>query len=149
MSWIRSLGTKVALLFFLITAAAFGVIYFWVVTQPESSLEERRLRDLELVADASSLSLSQLRVSDSERPQLEKQVRGVAEATDSRVTLLLVMEDPEGRQLDRKGLILYPRTESGERLGDPNAYALARRAARTGEQQSGFGTFEEFEALRH
>jgi signal transduction histidine kinase len=142
-SWIRSLGTKVALLFFLITAAAFGVIYFWVVTQPESSLEERRLRDLELVADASSLSLSQLRVSDSERPQLEKQVRGVAEATDSRVTLLLVTEDPEGRQLDRKGLILYPRTESGERLGDPNAYALARRAARTGEQQSGFGTFED------
>ena len=36
---IRSLGNKVALLFFLITAAAFGVIYFYVVTQPESSLE--------------------------------------------------------------------------------------------------------------
>ena len=38
----------------LITAAAFGVIYFWVVTQPESSLEERRLSDLEAVAGAYS-----------------------------------------------------------------------------------------------
>ena len=61
---IRSLGNKVALLFFLITAAAFGVIYFWVVTQPESSLEERRLQDLELVADASTRSLERLQVGD-------------------------------------------------------------------------------------
>ena len=37
----RSLRNKIALLFFLITAAAFGVIYFCVVPQLESSLEER------------------------------------------------------------------------------------------------------------
>ncbi len=50
----RSLGNKVALLFFVITAAAFGVIYFWVVTQPESNLEERRLRDLKVVAESAA-----------------------------------------------------------------------------------------------
>ena len=35
MTAIRSIGNKIALLFFVITAAAFGAIYFWVVTQPE------------------------------------------------------------------------------------------------------------------
>ena len=68
----QSLGNKVALLFFLITAAAFGVIYFWVVTQPESSLEERRLQDLELVADASTRSLERLQVGDSGQRDLDK-----------------------------------------------------------------------------
>ena len=53
----RSLGNKVALLFFVITAAAFGVIYFWVVTQPESNLEERRLRDLKVVAESAAPAL--------------------------------------------------------------------------------------------
>ena len=139
---IRSLGNKVALLFFLITAAAFGVIYFWVVTQPESSLEERRLQDLELVADASTRSLERLQVGDSGQRDLDKQVRALAESTDARVTVLTVREDFEGRQLDRRGLSFLPRTDSGARLGDPRAYDLARRAVRSGEQQSGLGSFQ-------
>ena len=47
---LRSIRNKIALLFFAITAAAFAVVYLTVVTQPESDLEERRLRDLEFVA---------------------------------------------------------------------------------------------------
>ncbi|HEX2416044.1 MAG TPA: HAMP domain-containing sensor histidine kinase [Thermoleophilaceae bacterium] len=140
---IRSLGNKVALLFFLITAAAFGVIYFWVVTQPESSLEERRLRDLELVADASRFSLDQLQAGQIEPRELEREVRSLAEFTASQVTLLAVRENPEGRQLDRRGLRFYRRTDSGPQLNYPGAYDLARRAARTGEQQSAFSSFQD------
>ncbi len=138
---IRSLGNKVALLFFLITAAAFGVIYFYVVTQPESSLEERRLRDLELVATASTGTLRRLQVGDSDQPDLDRQVRALAESIDARLTLLTVREDPEGRQLDRRGLSFFPRTDSGARLAFPRAYDLARKAVRTEEQQSGFSIF--------
>ncbi len=47
---LRSLRNKLALVFFAIIAVAFSVIYFSVATQPESNLEERRLRDLELLA---------------------------------------------------------------------------------------------------
>ena len=50
LSRLRSLRNKLALVFFAITGAALAVIYFSVVTQPESNLEEKRLKDLELVA---------------------------------------------------------------------------------------------------
>jgi two-component system OmpR family sensor kinase len=139
---IRSLGNKIAILFFLITAAAFGVIYFWVVTQPESSLEERRLRDLEAVAGAFKPSIEGLR-ADPKQPSLESQVRAIADVTDSRLTLLEWKERPEGRQLDKRGLDFYARTDSGEQQAFPRAFALAARAVRTGRTQSGFGTFQE------
>ena len=77
MNRIRSLGNKIALLFFLITAAAFGVIYFWVVTQPESSLEERRLSDLEAVAGAYAGYVNRMRVGNPASSRtLERRVRG-------------------------------------------------------------------------
>ncbi len=57
---LRSLRNKLALVFFAITAVAFSVIYFSVVTQPESNLEERRLRDLELLAGIYGPSLEAL-----------------------------------------------------------------------------------------
>ena len=69
-------------------------------------------------------------------------MRALAESTDARVTVLTVREDFEGRQLDRRGLSFLPRTDSGARLGDPRAYDLARRAVRSGEQQSGLGSFQ-------
>ena len=83
---IRSIGNKIALLFFLITAAAFGVIYFWVVTQPESSLEERRLSDLEAVAGAYEGNVNRMRTGNLQTRTLEFRVRGLAEATGSRLT---------------------------------------------------------------
>ncbi len=139
---IRSLGNKVALLFFLITAAAFGVIYFWVVTQPESSLEERRLRDLEAVAGAYRGTLEQLRESDAEQPRLDRAVRGLAEVTDSRLTILAWEEDPKGRQLDLRGLEFTVRSDSGERRAVPRAENLAARAVRKGRSQSGLSDFQ-------
>ena len=129
MNGIRSLGNKIALIFFLITAAAFGVIYFWVVTQPESSLEERRLSDLEAVAGAYSGYVERMRVSDPKQPTLERRVRALADATGSRVTLLEWKERP-GRQLDRRGLDFYPRSDSGEQGVQGVRAGGARRAHR-------------------
>jgi two-component system, OmpR family, sensor kinase len=143
-SAIRSLGNKVALLFFLITAAAFGAIYFWVVTQPESSLEERRLQDLEAVAGAFQPALDRMRVENPKQPTLEGRVRALADAADARVTLWEWKEKPEGRQLDKRGLDFYVRTDSAEQTAVPrgNALALAARAVRSGRTQSGFDDFQ-------
>ena len=56
-------------------------------------------------------------------------MRALADATGSRVTLLEWKERPEGRQLDRRGLDFYPRSDSGEQQAFPRAFALAARRA--------------------
>ena len=142
MTAIRSIGNKIALLFFVITAAAFGAIYFWVVTQPESSLEERRLQDLEAVAGAYQGTLDGLRVRNPKQPGLERQVRALADSAAARVTLWEWKEKPEGRQLDKRGLDFYVRTDSAEQHAVPPADALAARAVRSGRMQTGFGSFQ-------
>jgi two-component system, OmpR family, sensor kinase len=139
---IRSIGNKIALLFFVITAAAFGAIYFWVVTQPESSLEERRLQDLEAVAGAYQGTLERMRVSNPKQPSLERQVRALADTAAARVTLFEWKEKPEGRQLDKRGLDFYVRTDSAEQHAFPPAGGLAARAVRSGRIQTGFGSFQ-------
>ncbi len=139
---IRSIGNKIALLFFLITAAAFGVIYFWVVTQPESSLEERRLSDLEAVAGAYEGNVNRMRTGNLQTRTLEFRVRGLAEATGSRLTVIDWKERPEGRQLDKRGLEFRVRGDSGEGPAVPGAFSLAGRAIRTGKTQSGFGNVQ-------
>jgi signal transduction histidine kinase len=139
---IRSLGNKIAVLFFLITAAAFGVIYFWVVTQPESSHEERRLDDLGAVAGAFEGSVNRMRLDNRRNESLEPQVRGLADAAGSRLTLFDWKEDPEGRQLDKRDLEFRVISDSGEGPAVPGAYSLAARAVRTGKTQSGFGSYQ-------
>ena len=125
---------KIALLFFAITAAAFGVIYFSVVPQPESNLEERRLSDLERVAgvyqaDARALRVEQTPSGDARAARCA----ALAEATDSRVTLFDWKEDPEGRQRDKRGLELLRRvSDSREERAVPRATTRSlRRAIRT------------------
>jgi two-component system, OmpR family, sensor kinase len=139
---LRSLRNKLALVFFAIVAVAFSVIYFSVVTQPESNLEERRLRDLELLTDIYRSSLEVLvvgRVADERR---EREVRRVAEQTDSQVTLFDWEEDPEGRQGDYRGLTFYPLFDSREQIDYPRNEALLLRALRTGKTQTAFDFFQ-------
>jgi two-component system OmpR family sensor kinase len=139
---LRSLRNKVALLFFVITAAAFAVIYFTVVTQPESSLEERRLRDLELVAQLYKPDLEALLVGDTHQPRLERRVRAVAEQTDSNVTVFSWEESPVGPQGNLRDLRFFPLADSREQRAFPRDPALLRRAIRTRRSQSGFDTFQ-------
>jgi len=139
---LRSLRNKVALLFFAITAAAFAVIYFTVVTQPESSLEERRLRDLELVAQTYKPDLEALLLGDTRQPRLERRVRAVAEQTDSNLTMFGWEDSPVGPQGNLRDLRFFPLADSREQRAFPRDPALLRRAIRTRRSQSGFDVFQ-------
>ena len=138
---LRSLRNKLALVFFAITGAALAVIYFSVVTQPESNLEEKRLKDLELVAGIYQSQLQAL-PRDPAKGEVPRTVRQVAEGTDSHVTLFAWEEDPEGRQGDFRGLSFIALFDSREQTLFPRNPALLTRAIRTRRPQIGFDTFQ-------
>jgi two-component system OmpR family sensor kinase len=138
---LRSLGNKIALLFFAITAAAFAVIYFTVVTQPESNLEERRLHDLELVAENYKPDLEGLLVGELSTREVDRKVRAVADAAEARVTLFTWDEAVEGPQGDARNLLFYPASDSAQQRAFPTEVTLLRRAIRTRRSQAGFTTF--------
>jgi two-component system, OmpR family, sensor kinase len=137
-----SLRNKLALVFFAITAVAFSVIYFSVATQPESNLEERRLRDLALLAGIYQDSLARTAGQDLPTEQLGREVRRVAEGTDSHVTLFDWDEDPEGRQNDWRGLDFYSRFDSREQTIYYENDALLLRALKSDKTQTAFDLFQ-------
>ena len=139
---LRSLRNKLALVFFAITGAALAVIYVSVVTQPESNLQERRLRDLELVAGIYQSQLEALPRREERKGEIARTVRGVAEATDSNVTLFYWDESPVGPQGDLRGLRFYARFDSREQAFYPRNRSLLSRAVRTRRSQSGFDVFQ-------
>jgi signal transduction histidine kinase len=90
---LRSVGTKLALVFFAITATAFGVIYFLVVPQLQSNLEDQKVSDLRRAAVTARPTLQRLMGRpDITAAALDGRVRAVADATGARVTLLGVQQ---------------------------------------------------------
>jgi two-component system, OmpR family, sensor kinase len=90
---------RLAALFFVITAAAIGFMYLYVVPQLRSSLTDEKLDRLEQMGiDEKGRLADGLRRGGSEI-ELRRLVRGVARRTDARVTLLGVRSGPAGRQL--------------------------------------------------
>jgi two-component system, OmpR family, sensor kinase len=138
---LRSLRNKLALVFFAITGAALAIIYFSVVTYPQSNLEERRLRDLELVAGIYQSQLNDL-PRDPPKGQIPRTVRQVAEATDSNLTLFAWEEAPVGRQGDFRDLRFIALFDSREQPFYPRNRALMTRAIATRRSQSGFDSFQ-------
>jgi two-component system, OmpR family, sensor kinase len=139
---LRSLRNKLALVFFAITGVAFSVIYLSVATQPESNLQERRLRDLELLSGIYQTTLSDLVVRDLSQQERAREVRRVAEDTDSQVTLFTWKENPKGRQNDLRGLAFYVLFDSREQLDYPQNDALLLRALRTEKTQTAYDVFQ-------
>jgi two-component system, OmpR family, sensor kinase len=136
---LTSLRNKLALLFLGITAAAFGVIYFFVVPQLQSSLEDARLDELTRVADASGPTLEQLMGSrQATATTLDRRVRSVADAAGARVTLIGVQRSRGGEDAPRTFVI----TDSREERRVPENDALVDRAIRTGNLARGKGSFE-------
>jgi two-component system OmpR family sensor kinase len=76
------------LLFFVITAGAILVIYFYVVPQLESNLTSQKLDGLEQDATTYSKPLQDLMESDVPKTRLDSLMRRIAEQTDTGVTLL-------------------------------------------------------------
>jgi two-component system OmpR family sensor kinase len=139
---LRSLRNKLALVFFVIIGVAVSVIYFSVATQPESNLEERRLRDLELLAGIYESSLEPLVVGRVSTERRAREVRRVAENTDSQVTLFRWNEREVGRQGDLRGGDFEPMFDSREQFGYPRNEELLREALRTEKTQTAFDFFE-------
>ena len=137
---LASLRNKLALVFFAIIGAALAVIYFSVVTQPESNLEERRLRDLGLLAGIYQTELET--VIGQDRRDLPRTVRRVAEATDSNVTVFRLRENPKGPQGDFRNLRFVADFDSRESPFYPLNGELLRRAVRSRRDQSGFDVFQ-------
>jgi signal transduction histidine kinase len=89
---------RLAALFFIITAAAIGFIYAYVVPQLRSSLTTERLERLEQMGTEESGRLGDALRRGASEVQLRRLVRGVAGRTDARVTLLGVSAGPGGSQ---------------------------------------------------
>jgi signal transduction histidine kinase len=83
----RSLGAKLALLFTLITAAAFSVVFFVVVPQLQTSLENQRLTELERVAPAFTPYLESAMNKELKAPKFNDLVRSLADSSDAEVTI--------------------------------------------------------------
>jgi two-component system, OmpR family, sensor kinase len=134
---LRSLRNKLALVFFAITAGAFGVIYFIVVPQLESNLEDQSLADLRRSAGATESRFANLIGRDVPARAVDRNVRAAAEATDARVTLLSIQQslNPSGEGGELRFFVL---SDSGEERAVPQNPALQRKAVRSRRSQTGF-----------
>jgi two-component system, OmpR family, sensor kinase len=136
---LRSLRNKLALLFFGITAAAFAVIYFYVVPQARENLEHRKLDDLRRSAVAARPTLEQLMGRRAiTAGELDRKVRAVADSTGARVTLLGVQQSFSPRP--GNSLRFFVITDSREERQVPGNEGLTGRAVRTRTVQQGLGS---------
>jgi two-component system OmpR family sensor kinase len=89
MSSLRSLRYKIAIIFFLVTAAAFTVIWFGVVPQLEQNLKQRRLDNLqeEVRAARPALELPTVGGRQPSPKQFGERISAAEDATDARLTV--------------------------------------------------------------
>src|SRR5215213_2277151 len=140
MSRLRSLRQKIALIFFLITAAAFTAIWFVVVPQLEQNLKERRLDSLQAEArDARAALEAPLLGGRQPSPAqaFAHRIRAAEDATDAQVTV----RDWQRQRSKERNPGFYPVDESDAIV--PFDEALARRAIETRRTQRGYGTFRD------
>jgi len=139
---LRSLRNKVAILFFLITTAAFAAIYFIVLPQLEQNLKERRLASLEAEVKAAKPVLEALVFGDLSTKEVERRARAVSDSTDARVTLLDWDVSHKGPQTGLLNLDFYPIFDSSEQRAYPHDDGLTRKALRTRRLQRAFTRFK-------
>jgi two-component system, OmpR family, sensor kinase len=115
---LRSVRTKLVLVFFAIIAAAFGLLYFIATPQLETKLEQRQLDDIRSSAQEVRPRLKALISEDLKEKELNEDVRAFGEETDGRVTLLGIGEHG----------LFYTQSDSRTEKDAPFNSALARRA---------------------
>jgi signal transduction histidine kinase len=126
---LRSVRTKLALVFFAIIAAAFGLLYFIATPQLETKLEQRQLDDIQSSAQDVRTRVKAVVGEDYKEKVLNEKVRGFSEETDARLTLL---------RLDEHGLF-YTVSDSRTEKDAPFNSSLARLALRTKHAQTEIG----------
>jgi two-component system OmpR family sensor kinase len=128
---VRSLSTRLALLFLAITAAAIGVVYVYVAPPLQSALREERLRGLATLARKNQGPIARGIDRGITGDQLKRRVVRAAEAAGTRVTLLNVSRGTEGVQVS-------PTSDSfTENAIEDLQFAVAQEAARTGRTRTG------------
>jgi two-component system, OmpR family, sensor kinase len=130
----NSVRNRLALLFFIITAAAVGFIYLYVVPQLRSSLTAERLRNLESVATEQSARLAAAMREGISQADLRRLIRDIDQRTGARVTVLGVRPEAEGTEpfvvsdstVERTALVpAYPAAAAAAASG-PVATAVER-----------------------
>jgi two-component system, OmpR family, sensor kinase len=126
---LRSVRTKLALVFFAIIAAAFGLLYFIATPQLESKLEQRQLDDIRSSATDVRARFQAVAKGSFKEKELNEKVRGFGEETDARVTLLGIDEHN----------LFYTQSDSRLDKDAPFSSTLARKALRTKHSQTEIG----------
>ncbi|MGH2965794.1 MAG: sensor histidine kinase [Solirubrobacterales bacterium] len=93
-----SVRNRLALAFFVITAAAIGFVYLYVVPQLRSNLTEEKLRRLERAGTVQSKPIGAALRLGATIPEVRRLVLRVAQRTDARLTLIVVRYGPDGPQ---------------------------------------------------
>jgi signal transduction histidine kinase len=89
---LNTLRNRLVLLFFLITGAAVGFVYLYVVPQLESSLTAEKLSRLDSRAGEVAPRLEQAMDRRLPQDRLDSLVQGLAQTTQSRITVLALTE---------------------------------------------------------
>jgi two-component system, OmpR family, sensor kinase len=93
---LNSVRNRLALLFFLITAAAVGFVYLYVVPQLRSSLTAEKLTRIERSLGEQSGRIETAMVAGVSQQRLRMVLRDIATRTDARVTVLGVRDGVSG-----------------------------------------------------
>src|SRR5688500_4209983 len=91
-----SVRNQLVLLFSVITAAALGVIYLYVVAQLSSSLTAEKLRRLSAEGTEQSQALAGVIDEGRSQPELRRLVLRLSQRAGARVTLLGVRAETTG-----------------------------------------------------
>lgn len=125
----RSLRDKLTLLFFGVTAAAFGVLYFLVVPGLESNLRDQKFEELARIAEGTQDRFDSLTLDpDITAKQLDRNVESIALAVDARITLFGIQQS-----LGRGPGGFYVISDSREEAAYPDNPPLLRKAVRDGD----------------
>ncbi len=133
---LRSLRTRLTLLFFAVTLVAVAVVFFYVAPQLESSLRKEKLRSLEKTARAFTPLIAEPVRANATNREIDSLVSLIGDRTTTRVTLLLVVDGTEGLQLP-----IFSDSASATDVKGLR-FDVARRVERTGRSATALHTTE-------
>ena len=134
---LRSLRTRLTLLYFAVTLVAVAAVFFYVTPQLESSLRDEKLRSLRETAQAFTPLIADPVRGNATSTEIDALVALIGDRTNTRVTLLLVGDGTEGLQLPIFSDSASETDVKGLR------FDVARRAERTGRSATALQTTDD------
>ena len=126
---LRSLRTRLTVLFFAVTLVAVAAVFFYVTPQLESSLTDQKLRSVARTARDFTPQIERRVLANATTRQINQLVARIDDATSTRVTLMIV--GPGTLQLS-------PFSDSTSEVEiDDLRFAVADVAAKTGREARG------------